>query len=149
MNCVVQVHEENIALPAEPCQDVVIRELLPVKLIYYCYMDGLCGPQLQLRVTLLQVQGGTGCFTQEWIDQCVRDESDLTTFVLEYCHGFPGFYSKLKRLMVDLAGQSYSTVRGAHGVVGESDLLPIVAVLLVPPDNDKVFDQALADFAAA
>ena len=147
MNCVAQVHKESIALPAEPRHDVVIREMLPVKQICCCYADRVCGPHLQLRVTLRQVQGGTGCFAQECICQCARDEAGLTTLVLEHCHRFPGFHSKLQRLIVDLTGCSRSTVRGAHGVVSESDLLPIVAVLLVPPDGDKVFDQALADFA--
>ena len=51
--------------------------------------------------------------------------------------------------MVDSTGCSRSTVRGAHGAVGKRDLLPIVAVLLVPPDDDLVLDCALADFAAA
>ena len=77
MNCVAQVHKESIGLPEEPRHDVIIREFLPVKQICCCYANGVCGPQLQILVTLLQFQGNTGCFAQECIDQCVRDESDL------------------------------------------------------------------------
>ena len=50
--------------------------------------------------------------------------------------------------MVDSTGCSRGAVRGAHSVVGESDFLTIVAVLLVSPDDHQIFDQAFADFAA-
>ena len=50
--------------------------------------------------------------------------------------------------MVDSTGCSRGAVRGAHGVVDESDFLTIVAVLLVSPDDHQIFDQAFADVVA-
>ena len=82
MKCVAQVHEELIALLVESHHDVVVRELLSVNQMCCRDADGVCGPQLQLGVTLLQIQGGTGCFTQEWVDRYVRDEYGPTTLVL-------------------------------------------------------------------
>ena len=48
VDCVAQVHKEGVADPAEPCHDVVVRELFSVEQVSCCDADGVRRPELEL-----------------------------------------------------------------------------------------------------